>query len=232
MAQAPYARDPNALAAMLRMQPAVPKRPSYAPTGIDEAFAEHVPAGEGALMDDQDAEVAAQRAQHPMGPYVVRSRDAHKADRMNAGIPVLKHLFAKQQAEAEARTAPARIAGMFGLQREQMRGQSAADVARMRAEEAAADRSARESGLDRRHESELGVRRELGTAAETGRNTRATQAQTGMDRRQTNTIGQRREERGMDKGWFDWLWGGADEEMADITDEEMALILQMRGEQP
>lgn len=124
-----FTRDPDALSVLLRMQPAIPHR---ADDGFDEMISE------GDLFGAQEAIGA--RGAASGGAYAIPSRESLR----DSGVSKLKQLFGIQQAEAEAKALPSRIAGQSRIEQEQIRrgGVDAQTVANSR--EKQLDRESRE----------------------------------------------------------------------------------------
>ena len=105
---ATYERDPNALKALLGMQPQIPQY-GEDDTALNDMISEED------LYQAQEKQADAGRARG--GPYAVSSRESFR----NSELANLKKMFGIQQAKNEASALPQRIAGEYGLARERER---------------------------------------------------------------------------------------------------------------
>lgn len=125
------------------------------------------------MIPEESLYGAQEEAIQPRGAFTVPSRNSLR----DSGVAGLKRTFGLARADAEAKAAPERIKGEYGLAEENIRRETAADNRRAAAEERAAGRefSAGQNALNREA---IASRQQTGIDA-TDQRTRYTQGQIG-----------------------------------------------------
>ena len=121
--------DPNALAVLLRGQPA-----SYAQYGEDQSLSEMIP--EESLFQAQEA-IGAKGAGGD-APYFVPSRESLQ----KSGVSKLKRLFGLERAKGQAAAYPAQVKGQYDYETTGLKGRYDVEAARTKAEAEIAERRA------------------------------------------------------------------------------------------
>jgi hypothetical protein len=121
-----YERDPNALAALLRMQPQIPQH-----TEEDQTLESMIPQEQ--LFQAQEA--AGRRGAESGGAYAIPSRESLQ----QSGVAELRKLFGIQNAKAQAAALPARVTGEYGMANRRLQNQGALDVANVNEQGRSAD---------------------------------------------------------------------------------------------
>jgi len=211
-------RDPNALAALLRMQPQIPQQ-----TDEEAQLSSMIP--EEQLYQAQEAQADAGRARG--GPYAVSSRDQLR----ESGMAELRKMFGIQQAKAQAAALPARVTGEYGMANRRLQNQGALDVANVNQTGAAA----RETGLNTRATQALGGMNERAALGQTGANERSAAGRASAERIAAANRTGRSDVAGANQaaitarknppGILDWLRGNKPAAAAPAASPDVAALL-------